>query len=79
MPGLAYGSAPPSGMYKVTGLPAEAQLEEEPMYVNAKQYHRILKRRQARAKWDDQVKANKAKVPRRHHNLSHIYLEVLSP
>ncbi|XP_072336182.1 nuclear transcription factor Y subunit alpha-like isoform X2 [Scyliorhinus torazame] len=31
-------------------LPGAELLEEEPLYVNAKQYHRILKRRQARAK-----------------------------
>ncbi|XP_032804719.1 nuclear transcription factor Y subunit alpha isoform X2 [Petromyzon marinus] len=31
-------------------LPSAELLEEEPLYVNAKQYHRILKRRQARAK-----------------------------
>ncbi|XP_071809802.1 uncharacterized protein [Asterias amurensis] len=31
-------------------LPGAELLEEEPLYVNAKQYHRILKRRQARAR-----------------------------
>lgn len=31
-------------------LPTAEVLEEEPLYVNAKQYHRILKRRQARAR-----------------------------
>lgn len=42
------------------GIPApEVQLEEEPMYVNAKQYHRILKRRASRAKWEASLKASK--------------------
>ncbi|KAG7237536.1 hypothetical protein INR49_032234 [Caranx melampygus] len=32
-------------------LPGAEMLEEEPLYVNAKQYHRILKRRQAGPSW----------------------------
>lgn len=36
--------------------------DEEPLYVNAKQYNRILKRRQARARFEAAIKANKDKV-----------------
>jgi hypothetical protein len=72
---FVYGSMPTiteTGLYKMASGGTEIQLEEEPMYVNAKQYHRILKRRAARAKWDAQIKANKAKV---HHYL-HIHNEL---
>nr|XP_023992126.1 nuclear transcription factor Y subunit alpha-like [Salvelinus alpinus] len=41
-------------------LPGAEMLEEEPLYVNAKQYHRILRRRQARAKLEAE-----GKIPRR--------------
>ena len=40
-------------------LPGAEMLEEEPLYVNAKQYNRILKRRQARAKLEAEGKIPK--------------------
>jgi hypothetical protein len=40
--------------------------DEEPLYVNAKQYHRILKRRTARFKLEEQYKNARARKPYLH-------------
>ena len=40
-------------------IPEQDVLDDQPLYVNAKQYHRILKRRQARALLEAQGKIPK--------------------
>ncbi|KAI7903530.1 CCAAT-binding transcription factor (CBF-B/NF-YA) subunit B-domain-containing protein, partial [Cokeromyces recurvatus] len=45
---------------------APVVVEEEPLYVNAKQYHRILKRRAARLKLEEMHKLERTRKPYLH-------------
>lgn len=67
----AYGTAPVIQPHMVGVTPARVPLpldvsEDEPIYVNAKQYHGILRRRQSRAKMEAQNKLIKARKPYLH-------------
>jgi len=46
-------------MYRVPISTDVVATEDEPLYVNAKQYHRILKRRAARARLEEQNKVSR--------------------
>ncbi|KAK8807195.1 hypothetical protein WA158_003954 [Blastocystis sp. Blastoise] len=66
VPSMPLTSAPLLQLYPRVPLPSQ-MMEEEPIYVNAKQYQRIIKRRQARSKYaTEHDKSDKRKEPYMH-------------